>query len=508
MADLVLVIDRGTTIVKASLFDRNLDQVAVASAKNPAVKVPAAGWAEADIEDLWQTVCAAVRQLWTDGNDPGLVRAVIVAGQGNGLILLDGEGRPVRNGILSLDSRANGIVEGWKADCRYARAAETLRFPFGPPAPLPLLAWLDQNEPETLRAARQLIFSKDWTRFKLTGKIATDLTDASGAGLIEAASASYANDVFDLLGLAHIGPLMPPLLPSAAQAGDITAAAADATGLPAGLPVFTGSHDVCACHNGLATLSPGAVAIIFGTWAIDLFLLPEGAVAPVMISHPEPGRFLSGAGDGNAGAVLDMMIGVLYNTEQARVPDYYQQMEAEAASAPPSHLLFVPHLFGHALDGAATGGFLGLDARTTRAGLIRAVYEGIILSNCAYLASFPNFDGLEEVWLAGGGAKSAVLGQILADTLGRPVHVARDSELVGRGAAISAMIGLGDLARVTDAPKPAIARSFAPNPAFRDYYLQKLAILGELMTSEAPLARKLAALSLPPVMKGNADENR
>lgn len=497
MADLILVIDRGTTNVKASLFDRDLKQVAVATVRNPPQVSPAAGWAEGDMDALWDTACSALRQLWVDGNDPGRVRALVMAGQSNGLMLVDGDGRPVRPAILSLDTRANGILDEWKADGRYDRALRTLRMAFHSSSPLVLLAWLSRHEPETLKAARHLLSAKDWFRFRLTGDIATDRTDASSSCLTDPLAGDYATGLFAELGLAHVNRLIPPLRSSAEPAGRVTAPAAAATGLPAGLPVFTGAVDVCACHNSLATASPGTAVVIFGTWAVDLFTVPQDSVLPIMMNHPEPGHFLSGVGDGNAGTVLDRMIGLLYGIDPANAAEIYAQVEDEAEAAPPSRLLFVPHLFGHAIDGSATGSILGLDGHSSRSALIRAVYEGIILNNCAYLAANPNADALDQIWLAGGGAKSRVLGQILADTLGCPVHVARDSEMVGRGAAISALIGLGELAGFTDAAPPEIARSFLPRPENRDYYGQKLAILDEVLRSGGPLVQRLASLPLP-----------
>lgn len=497
MADLILVIDRGTTNVKASLFDRNLEQVAVATVRNPAQILTAPGWVEGDMDALWDTACSALHQLWADGNDPDRVRAVVVTGQGNGLMLVDGAGRPVRHAILSLDTRANGILEEWKANGRYDRALQIFRMAFHTSSPLVLLAWLSRHEPETLKAARHLLAAKDWFRFRLTGHIATDLTDASGSCLTDPLAGDYATGQFAELGLAHVTRLMPPLRSSAEPAGRVITAAATATSLPPGLPVFTGAADVCACHNGLATASPRTAVVIFGTWAVDLFTVPQDSVLPIMMNHPEPGHFLSGVGDGNAGTVLDRMIGLLYGIDPANAAEIYAQVEDEAEAAPPSRLLFVPHLFGHAIDGSATGSILGLDGHSSRSALIRAVYEGIILNNCAYLAASPNTDALEQIWLAGGGAKSRVLGQILADTLGRPVHVAQESEMVGRGAAISALIGLGELPGFTDAAPPAIAHSFLPRPENRDYYGQKLAILGEILQSGGPMVQRLASLPLP-----------
>jgi len=201
LSDLILAVDRGTTNVKATLFDLALNQVAVVCHANPAVQSLHDLWAEADVEALWQAATSAVQKLWADGNDPARVRAVVMAGQGNGLFLIDGDGQPVRRGILSLDSRANSLVKQWQDDGRYAQAITRLSFPFGPSGQLSLLAWLAGNEPEVLARAQHALFSKDWIRYRLTGAVATDFTDASGAALLDHASQGYAENVFADFGI-------------------------------------------------------------------------------------------------------------------------------------------------------------------------------------------------------------------------------------------------------------------------------------------------------------------
>jgi L-xylulokinase len=497
MSDLILAIDRGTTNVKASLFDLALNEIAVSSHANPAVLSPQENWAEADMELLWQSAVAAVEALWAQGHDAARVCAVVMAGQGNGLFLVDHAGQPVRPAILSLDSRAATIVDAWKEDGRYADASDRLKYPFTPGSPLPLLAWLADHEPETLAEARYALFSKDWIRLKLTGEVATDFSDASGAGLIDHETQGYAESVFTDLGVADAERLMPPLLHSSAQSGQVTSEAAAKIGLPVGIPVIVGAHDICACHNGFATLSLATLVSIFGTWFVNLFIASSTDGADLAINHPESGFFLSGAGDANAGAVFDTMIGIFYQAELQRNEDVYALVDNEVAGASPSRMIFAPHLFGHALDSTAIGGLLGVERDVTRASIMRAVCEGIVLGNVAYLTFFPQYIELDEFWMAGGGSKSQNIPQIMADAVGRPVYVAETSEMVGRGAAVSALIGLGKLGSVGDAPRPTIKKIFTPDPTMQQYYQQKLAIMKDILQENEPLLKRLASIEIP-----------
>ena len=120
-----------------------------------------------------------------------------------------------------------------------------------------------------------------------------------------------------------------------------------------------------------------------------------------------------------------------------------------------------------------------------------------MLGNAAYLALFPHYATLDEIWLAGGGAKSKEMPQMLADIVSHPVNIAETTEMAGRGAAISALIGLGKLGSTCDAPRPTIARSFTPNPAMQDYYQQKLAIMNEILLAGDSRHKRLATIKLP-----------
>ena len=498
MTGRILAIDRGTTNVKACLFDEGCEEVFSVTVPNDPPVAPREDWREADMERMWRTAVAAIGCVLAAGYKAHEIEAVSLAGQGNGLMLVDAAGRPVRNGILSVDRRSAGIVGEWQADGRLAAVLPVLRLPLNAGSTAPLLAWLARHEPEALAKAKHLLFSKDWIRFRLTGELATDYTDASGGGLLEHASQSYARRALGELGLDGALALLPPLRHSSAEGGRVTAEAAAITGLREGTPVFVGAHDICACHNGIATLSATALLAIFGTWAVSLFVVEDTRQMPVVINHPERGHFLTGAGDANAGACLDATIDALFAHESAQCraagESIHAALEKELSPTGRNRLLFVPHMFGHALDANAAGSILGLRGRIDRLEVLKAVYEGIVLGQCAYLAALPQLGAMDEIWLAGGGAKSRLVGQIMADALGREVHVAACENMVGRGAAISAMLGLGRARTVSELPRPRLARGFQPVAGMRSYYGAKLQLIASRLQQGEPAAAALAAI--------------
>jgi len=141
MSQFVLVIDRGSTNVRAVLFDTQGQEIRLASRPSQKPVSPRAGWCEQDMERMWTDTVAAIRELLSGDIGAQDILGVFVTGQGNGLMPVGKDARPTRAGILSLDSRASEIVNAWRADGRYMQAVHTLGLPFAVGSPLPLLAW-------------------------------------------------------------------------------------------------------------------------------------------------------------------------------------------------------------------------------------------------------------------------------------------------------------------------------------------------------------------------------
>lgn len=151
MGKYVLVVDRGSTNVKAVLVDVNGKETAVSSCPSQKPVSLKPGWWEQDMEMIWENSVQAIRGIFSKGYLPEDILGVFVTGQGNGMMPVGQDGKPSRMGILSLDSRAAEIQSGWIEDGRYGKAVETVKMPFGTGAPLPLLAWFLQQEPEEFK---------------------------------------------------------------------------------------------------------------------------------------------------------------------------------------------------------------------------------------------------------------------------------------------------------------------------------------------------------------------
>jgi L-xylulokinase len=431
---LLLGIDVGSTFVKAVLFDRKGAVVAQAAAPVPVVR-PHAGWVERDAEQVWRAVCSVVRHCVR--RRVRHVGAVGVTGCGNGAVFLDARLRPVRRGILSSDTRAARRVR--------TRAASPNHRPY--PGQLPfLLRWLEAEEPARFRRLRHAVFWKDFVRARLTGRVATDVTDAGAAGLLSGPD----------LALRSADDVLPPVLRGTEQAGTVVGSAAEC-GLRAGTPVFAGCIDCEAGAIGSGVAGPGEVSMIAGTWSINqCYATRRPRERGHFLVNPAtvPGRWLILEGSPSSAANFDWAIAAL----SAR--PHPAAAAAEGAGAGRSGLIFLPRV----ADGSAA--FLGLEARHRRPDLLRAVMEGVVFAHRAHLERL-RLKRVRRVVLAGGVSGSAAWCQMFADGLGCRVDVPAGAQMGALGAAIIAGVGSGvwrDIASAQRAMVPAAA-TFRPDPS-------------------------------------------
>ncbi|NMD46272.1 MAG: carbohydrate kinase, partial [Propionibacterium sp.] len=186
---------------------------------------------------------------------------------GDGAWLIDANGDQVRPGILSLDSRAIQTAARLNASV----GDDLLRVTgqrVGPASPGVVLAWLKENEPESLQRARWFVAAKDFLRGMLTGSIGTDLTEASTA-FTDVHTQQYSPEAFALYGLEELEAKAPPIAAPGDIVGGVSRLAHLATGLPEGLPVIAGLHDVDAGAIGAGAVRPGQLAVMAGTWSIN-----------------------------------------------------------------------------------------------------------------------------------------------------------------------------------------------------------------------------------------------
>jgi xylulokinase len=252
-------IDVGTSAVKVLVLGEGGNVLAESSRSYP-TRSPRPGWMEQAPEDWWRATCAALHEA-TQATEAELA-GIGLSGQLNGMVLLDPDDKPIGDAIIWLDTRAVAEAEELKGrfrDLLLSRAATDL----SPIALLPKFAWLARNEPARLARARSVLMVKDYLLWRLTGVVATDPSDAAATGMMDVETQVW---IPELCAAAGLDPtVLPPIVPSMAIVGHVTAAAAAATGLPEDLPVVPGGGDVAALTVGCGVSKPGVVGITLGT---------------------------------------------------------------------------------------------------------------------------------------------------------------------------------------------------------------------------------------------------
>ena len=461
------------------------------------------------MEAVWAAAAAAMRDVLTQTGLAGDVAAVAVAGQGDGAWMIDAQGQPVAPAPLWSDGRATAAIERWAASGALSRLYERGGTVLRPGSQAALLAWYQEHEPELLSRVDTVFCSKDWIRYRLTDTIGTDQTDGS-IPFMDLTKRAISKEQFELAGLASHAHRLPPVGTSTDVVGSVTAAAAAATGLRSGTPVVAGLLDVTANAVGVGAINGGQAFVTLGTTALSAVVLDRPVFEPpdvgASVCHAPPGRWLRAfgamAGTPNLDWYLATMGEGICAEAESNVRDSYAQLETEVAtsSAGAGGVIYHPFLLGERvpfLEPKARGSFFGLSMATTRADVARAVSEGIAFAirHCFESIGQP----VTEVRLSGGGARSHVWSQILADVTGATMSVPSGSQFGALGAAITAGVGIGLYADYEAAVRRCVRveRVYQPTMEHRAIYDERFQLYVDLIDAMQPYWPRLTWSSRP-----------
>jgi len=460
-ADLFLGLDIGTSGVKALLARADGD-VAATGTTPLSLQTPHPGWAEQDPEAWWLASRAAIAALLA--KVPGArVAAIGITGQMHSSVFLDHAGAVIRPALLWNDGRTG-------AECdeitRRAGGESQLRAWVCNPAlagfTLPKVLWLRHHEPAHFARLATVLLPKDYIRFRLTGVIATEPSDASGTLMFDPARLRRSDEMLDAMDLPRT--LLPDVGGSAEVLGRVTRDAAEITGLAEGTPVVGGGGDNACGAAGVGVLSPGDAAASWGTSGTVLAPTAEPRVDPLMRAH----TFCHVAPD------TWYLIGVVLTAGGAW--KWFREQfapgldEAEAAGAPAGSdgVIFLPYLQGDRTphrDPSMRGAFVGLSLAHTRAHLARAVTEGVCFAMRDALGILGEIGmAPQSLVLTGGGAASAFVRRLQADIYGVSVARVNREEGPAYGAALLAGVGAGLFPDIAEAARRTLTRGPLEHP--------------------------------------------
>lgn len=466
-----LGIDIGTGGTRAVLVDEQGKLAASASCEHAAFRSPQPGWAEQDPEDWWraaQEAIAAVLKL----HPAAEIKGIGLTGQMHGAVMLDATGAVLRPSLIWCDQRTGPQCDWLHEKFGREHLIELTANPALPNFTLTKLLWVRDHEPDIFARIAHILCPKDYVRYRLTGTYAMDVQEASGTLLLDVAHRRWSSEVAAVAGIDEAW--LPKLYESQEVCAEISAAAAQATGLLARTPVVAGAGDQGAGAVGMGILQPGSVSATIGTSGVVFAATAQPTKDPQgrlhTFCHAVPGRWHVMGVTQAAGLSLRWLRDVL-GTDYATLT-----AEAEKVPAGSDGLLWAPYLLGERtphLDPQATAAFCGITAGHTRGHLTRAVMEGVAYS---LKDTFTLFDELgipvNGVRLGGGGARSPLWREIQAAVYGYPCDVLVAEEGAAFGAALLAGVGACAWPDTEAACAAAIevARQITPDPATAQQY--------------------------------------
>lgn len=461
-------IDSSTTATKAILIDREGKIIAIASSEY-SFETPFPLWSEQDPQLWWNATVESIRQaVKAGGIAPQDVKGIGLTGQMHGLVILDQDGQVLRPAILWNDQRTQRQCDfireviGKKEFIQLTGNDALTGFT------APKILWVRDEEPEIYRKIAHVLLPKDYVRLKLTGEYAIDRADGSGTVLFDLARRDWSSELIQKLGMQR--EWFPPTFEGTAATGRLTQAAAAATGLSEGIPVFAGGGDQSAAAVGTGAVEEGIVSISLGTSGVVFatadhpFIEPEGRLHA--FCHAVPGKWhLMGVMLSAAGSLR------WFRDTFFKEKISYDEIVSAAAQSPAGSqgLLFMPYLTGERTpypDPLARGGFVGITVRNTFGDFTRAVLEGVAfgLRDSFELMKGAGLSGIDHVRITGGGARNPTWLQIIADVLNTQIYTVDSEEGAAFGAALLAATGAGVFSTVEEACRNTIHRMEGVKP--------------------------------------------
>lgn len=489
-------IDLGTSSVKALIADEQGTTKGIGQVGYD-VLTPQIGYAQQSVQDWWKATKEAVAQaLRFSQVPPEQIAGIGFSGQMHGMVALDAQMQPVDEAIIHLDARSLKEKETIFAIAGDLMKMELLNQPSTGMLICSLL-WMKNQKPECYEKIRYVMSPKDYIRYLLTGCVGTDYSDAGATLAFSVKQRRWCMELIHRLGLKE--DIWPKVYESSEIAGNITAEAAEETGLPKGIPVVAGAGDCAAAMIGNAVIEKGIMTCNIGTASQIAVITSEPVFDEGMRCqlwcHALPGAWIYQGGALNGGNTLSWLKNKVLRDERP-----FAQLDREVSKIPAGSegLLFLPYLAGERTpfnDPMARGVYFGMTMRHDQTYVVRATMEGVLynLRECKTI-----FDQMkipqQKLISSGGGAKGKAWKQIQADMLNMPVYTTNTEEEACLGAAILAAVGTGQYQDVYEACKEMVTvNDFVTEPIAQnvEYYRDHQELFDDLYDHVKDLYRRL-----------------
>lgn len=440
-----LGIDLGTSSVKVLAINDKNEIVGDTSREYP-VDFPQDKWAEQDPADWWGETVLCIKDLIAKYDIPkDGIKAISFSGQMHGLVALGSENEVLMPAIIWCDNR----TEEECVDITNHFGSEKLSEIVGNKAltgfTAPKILWVKKNRPEIYAKIKHIMLPKDYVSFKLTGNYSTDVSDASGMILLDVEKRTWSKEMLDYLELDES--VLPKLFESYEVTGVVSDTVLAELGLEGEILVTGGAGDQAAGAVGTGTVKEGIVSVTLGTSGVvfaahETYAVDSDGNRLHAFCHAN-GKYHS------MGVMLSAANCLKWWVDTIGEGSSFDELLEEAAKVPAgsNNLVFLPYLMGERTpyaDPDAKGSFVGMTMNTERGHMTRAVLEGVAFGLRDSLEILKDLNiPIEEVRVIGGGAKSTLWKQILADVFGVKIQEINTNQGGGLGAAILAATGAG-----------------------------------------------------------------
>ncbi|MEK3973413.1 MULTISPECIES: xylulokinase [unclassified Psychrobacillus] len=441
----VIGVDLGTSAVKILLINKNGKVVQSVSRSYPLIQEKT-GYSEQNPQHWVDQTLLGLEELLKDYSDDVVnIEGLSFSGQMHGLVLLDEQNEVLRPAILWNDTRTSAQCQQIYDVIGEERLLQITKNPALEGFTLPKILWVKEHEPNIFEKAKTFILPKDYLRFKLTGQLHMEYSDAAGTLLLDVSRKEWSTAICTLL---DINPsLCPPLVESHDEVGSLSLEAAQATGLSATTRVFAGGADNACGAIGSGILEDGKTLCSIGTSGVVLSYEAtsnknfDGKVH--YFNHGAPDAFYT------MGVTLSAGYSLTWFKEVFAKEESFQQLLSEVGSVPvgSNGLVFTPYLVGERTpyaDAAVRASFIGMDSSHQRKNFTRAILEGITFSLLESIEIFrQNGKLIDTIVSIGGGAQNEDWLQMQADIFNAKIVRLTSEQGPGMGAAMLAAYGCG-----------------------------------------------------------------
>lgn len=458
--DCFIGIDLGTSSVKTLITSQKAEMLSI-SQKDYSFDTPYLNWAEQDIDVWWNatvvTIKDALNQLKSKYNN-ARIKGISFSGQMHGLVALDKDGNPVRKSIIWCDNRTSNEVNYINEKIGKDNIIKITHSPLATGFQIASLLWIKNNEKNNYDKIYKVILPKDYIRYKLTGIIATDITDAASTCAFDVNENKWSYEIIKKLDIRS--DIFPEVYYPHEIVGKVSKNASDETGLDEGVNVMYGGADQAMQAIGNGIIETGTASITIGTGG-QIFMPINKAVYN---SNSHTFNFVMPNTWYYLGAALSSGLALKWarNNFCSNGESFVDiDLNAEKIVAGCEGLIFLPYLAGERtphMNSDASAMFLGLTLKHTKYHILKSIMEGVVysLKDCFSILTDDMHFKCDKLIASGGGSHSKLWLQIQADILDKEIYVSKTKEQAALGAAITSIVGSGVYSSYKDAVKELI----------------------------------------------------